>query len=57
MSTFQTDVFLLGSTLHAVLTGERRHRANNVVAALDAAGKSEPYHYGPEVPPALGRAH
>ncbi|OUT69056.1 MAG: hypothetical protein CBB70_04875 [Planctomycetaceae bacterium TMED10] len=51
--TFQTDIFLLGATLHAVLTGERRHRANNVVAALDAAGKSEPYQYGPEVPPAL----
>ena len=32
--TFQTDIFLLGATLHAVLTGERRHRANNVVAAL-----------------------
>ncbi|MEC8338052.1 MAG: serine/threonine-protein kinase [Planctomycetota bacterium] len=51
--TFQTDVFLLGATLHAVLTGERRHRANNVVAALDAAGKAVPYEYGPNVPPAL----
>ena len=51
--TFQTDVFLLGATLHAVLTGERRHRANNIVAALDAAGKSEPYLYGPDVPAEL----
>ena len=51
--TFQTDVFLLGATLHAVLTGQRRHRANNVVAALDAAGKSEPYSYPPDVPSEL----
>jgi len=51
--TFQTDIFLLGATLHAILTGQRRHKANNVVAALDAAGKSEPYSYRPEVPPAL----
>ncbi len=51
--TFQTNVFLLGATLHAVLTGERRHRANNVVAALDAAGKAMPYDYEPDVPPAL----
>ncbi len=52
--TFQTDVFLLGATLHAILTGERRHRANSIVAALDAAGKAETYEYGPEVPPELG---
>jgi len=51
--TFQTDIFLLGATLHAILTGQRRHKANNVVAALDAAVKAKPYSYLPEVPPAL----
>ena len=47
---FQTDVFLLGSTLHAILTGKRRNDAHSIVGALDAAEKSEPYQYKSDVP-------
>lgn len=51
----QTDVFLLGATLHAILTGNRRHNATSVVGALDAADRSEPYDYGEEIPADLAR--
>ena len=47
---FQTDIYLLGSTLHAILTGKRRHNANSIVGALDAAQTSKPYKYDSDVP-------
>lgn len=49
----QTDVFLLGSTLHTILTGKRRNDGNSIVGALDAAKKSEPYQYESDVPSEL----
>lgn len=51
--TFQTDVFLVGATLHTILTGRRRNDASTVVGALDAAKRSEPYSYDQHIAPAL----
>ena len=50
----RTDVYLLGSTLHHLLTGELRHRGKTSFAALLAASESVPHDYGPEVPAELG---
>jgi serine/threonine-protein kinase len=49
----RTDVYLLGATLHYVLTGTHRHEGSTLAAVLYAALASEPRTYGPEVPKAL----
>ncbi|HJL44589.1 MAG TPA: serine/threonine-protein kinase, partial [Polyangiaceae bacterium LLY-WYZ-15_(1-7)] len=49
-----TDVFLLGATLHELLTGEPRHRGEGLAATLLAAMVAEPAEYAPAVPPELG---
>ncbi len=41
----RTDVFLLGATLHEVLTGEPRHRGESPLEVLYAAMHVEPYDY------------
>jgi serine/threonine-protein kinase len=41
----RTDVFLLGATLHEVLTGEPRHRGESPLEVLYAAMHVEPYEY------------
>jgi hypothetical protein len=41
----RTDVFLLGATLHEVLTGEPRHRGDSSLEVLYAAMHVEPYAY------------
>ncbi|HEX5660849.1 MAG TPA: serine/threonine-protein kinase [Polyangiales bacterium] len=41
----RTDVFLLGGTLHEVLTGEPRHRGESPLEVLYAAMNVEPYAY------------
>jgi eukaryotic-like serine/threonine-protein kinase len=41
----RTDVFLLGATLHEVLTGEPRHRGESPLEVLYAAINVEPYAY------------
>jgi hypothetical protein len=41
----RTDVFLLGATLHEVLTGEPRHRGELPLEVLYAAMHVEPYAY------------
>lgn len=46
----RTDVYLLGATLHEILTGEMRHEAHHAAGALLRATRSEPYSYGPNVP-------
>jgi hypothetical protein len=50
----RTDVFLLGATLHEVLTGAPRHEAADPLGLLYAALYVEPYDYPPDVPAELG---
>ncbi|MEM1415313.1 MAG: serine/threonine-protein kinase [Myxococcota bacterium] len=50
----RTDVYLLGATLHEVITGQRRHRGDNVLATLMQALYSRPASYEAPVPPGLG---
>lgn len=50
----RSDVYLLGSLLHAVLTGnEQRHQGVEMIDLLAAAFESLPYRYGPKVPAEL----
>lgn len=42
----RTDVYLLGATLHEVLSGAPRHGGSSIVEAAHAAMLSEPVHYG-----------
>jgi len=49
----RTDVYLLGATLHRMLTGRRRHEGNNLYEVLAAALASEPHDYGPDFPEEL----
>ena len=48
-----TDVYLLGATLHEVLTGSVRHIGRDIAAASAQAIASEPYRYGADVPDEL----
>jgi len=50
----RTDVYLLGATLHEILTGQMRHAGAHAAAALFAATQSEPASYGSGVPEELG---
>lgn len=50
----RTDVYLLGSMLHEVLTGLPRHTGNDVVEVLARAARSEPAVFGPKTPTELG---
>jgi len=46
----RTDVYLLGATLHVVLTGQPRHHGSTLHEALLSAQRSAPHSYGPLVP-------
>jgi eukaryotic-like serine/threonine-protein kinase len=46
----RTDVYLLGATLHEVLTGGLRHGGETIYDVLLAAFRSEPHAYGDDVP-------
>ncbi len=50
----RTDVYLLGATLHHMLTGSHRHDGEDLMAIGRAAIASTPVSYAPEIPPALG---
>lgn len=49
----RTDVFLLGATLHEVLTGVPRHEGDTALDVLFAAMYVEPYDYSAAVPAEL----
>lgn len=50
-----TDVYLLGTCLHMVLTGRPRHDQSTVRERMLSALRSSPFDYGPEVPVELAR--
>ena len=52
-ASVQSDVFLLGATLHEVLTGRTRHISGSILETLIEAGRCAPAHYGPSVPKGL----
>lgn len=49
----RTDVFLLGSTLHRILTGSPRHLGDTVMEALMSVATCAPYTYSEEIPEEL----
>ena len=49
----RTDVYLLGATLHEVLTGTPRHDASDLMTALKSAALSKPVSYDDAVPTRL----
>jgi serine/threonine-protein kinase len=49
----RTDVFLLGSTLHEILTGKPRHEGESLMDAVKSAVESTPVDYPPDVDPGL----
>ena len=48
-----TDVYLLGATLHTILTGEPRHQGANLMHVLLLAHESKAVDYGTETPSPL----
>jgi eukaryotic-like serine/threonine-protein kinase len=51
----RADVYLLGATLHEVLTGEPRHRGTTLHEVLATAFRSESHTYDASVPRALAQ--
>jgi serine/threonine protein kinase len=49
----RTDVYLLGGTLHTILTGAPRHAGNAMLEVLAAAYDSKPFVYPSDVPAEL----
>ncbi|MFP4598504.1 MAG: serine/threonine-protein kinase [Persicimonas sp.] len=48
-----TDVYLLGATLHQVLTGQPRHTGESMLQVMFAAHQSRPHDYAQDVPAEL----
>ena len=46
----RTDVYLLGATLHELVTGEKRHVSDTLIGVLSTAFASAPHEYDPKVP-------
>src|SRR5262249_53205231 len=53
--TAQTDVYLLGATLHEILTGRTRHAGSTVMEVLHLAAQSTPFQYDASIPDELAR--
>ena len=53
--TERTDVFLLGATLHEIITGRRRYLGADLPETLKLAYLATPYEYPPDVPEGLVR--
>jgi eukaryotic-like serine/threonine-protein kinase len=51
----RTDVYLIGATLHEVLTGRPRHGGRSMEEVARNAMFSEPFEYEPDVPEELAR--
>ncbi len=51
--TPQTDIFLLGASLHEVLTGQPRNHGESLLEVLDRAKAAAPARYPPAVPEEL----
>lgn len=49
----RTDVFLLGATLHEVLTGQTRHTPSSLFDCMMQLMRLQPFAYGPEIPAGL----
>ena len=49
----RTDVFLLGATLHEMLTGEKRHKGNSLKEVLSRVEKAEPFVFDDRIPKKL----
>jgi eukaryotic-like serine/threonine-protein kinase len=50
----RTDVYLLGATLHEIVSGRVRHDGNDLRSVLRSVLLSQPVSYGHEVPEELG---
>ena len=50
----RTDVYLLGATLHHILTGEPKHEGNTIDELLKNIEHSKPFRYSNTVPEILG---
>ena len=53
--TAQTDIYLLGSTLHEVLTKTYRHNGEDFAEVIFQAKRSKPYPYASHIPEELAR--
>ncbi len=51
----RTDVYLLGATLHEILTGSARHEAKSLMETFHSVAISAPFEYDAEVAPDLAR--
>ena len=51
----RTDVYLMGSTLHEVLTGQPRHEALVFTDVINQINRSRSYRYGSYVPRELAK--
>ncbi len=51
----QTDIYLLGASIHELLTNEYRHSGDTVDELISQIEKSEPYKYGEDVPSEIGK--
>ncbi len=51
----RTDIFLLGSCLHHVITGRHRNTGETLWEVLASASRADRHHYPPSVPEALGK--